>query len=536
MNQHEQKLIIETLVSSTEVFSRCIGILKAEYFDREYQQTIGHVLDYYGKYSNIPSLKSLQAKFPSLKYEDRGFIPTSEEQSTCDEVEFFCKQRALYGAVKESMGLVNDSDSKSFEKVLQLVQQALEVSLSKDIGIDMYDDPLSRLQKLSTSQIYEPCGIKDIDDPLGGGFARKQFTLFSANSGGGKSILLANVGSNYARRGYHVVLLSLELSEEMIFLRNTAIMTGFSAHEWKDNITGIADSLDHQKDSGSGSFIIKRVSNGSSANDLRAYLKQYEVTFKRKPDVIIVDYLDLMSPNGGIKNMGVSEQDKMKSEQLAEIGHVYNAIILSASQQNRDALRMSAPDQGVIAGGITKVNTVDNYISIFMDPKMRLQGEMMIYFLKTRSSSAVGSSKMLSFNADNLQVTDSGPMKRESLMNIPSKKRPANSVLGAVLDSGVQIPGMENFNNEDSIENYAGDGLFTYEEVVKATTEEQEDLPPWDTETEIKATQEPDTVKKKPLQIVDDIPVETPVQKKKSLKLDVGRSEDTLLNLMTSLS
>lgn len=535
MNQHEQKLIIETLVSSAEVFSRCIGILKPDYFDREFQQTINHVIEYYGKYSNIPSLKSLQAKFPALKYADRGFIPTSEEQSTCDEVEFFCKQRAMYGAVKEAMGLVGSEDAKSFETIVGLVQSALEVSLSKDIGIDMYDNPYERLMKLSTSQIYEPCGIDDIDVPLGGGFARKQFTLFSANSGGGKSIVLANIGSNYAKRGYHVVLLSLELSEEMIFLRNSAIMTGYKAQEWKDNISGIADSLDHQKDNGSGSFIIKRIPNGSSANDLRAYLKQYEVTFKRKPDVIIVDYLDLMSPNGGVKSMGISEQDKLKSEQLAEVGHVYNAIVLSASQQNREALRMAAPDQGVIAGGITKVNTVDNYISIFMDPKMRLQGEMLIYFLKTRSSSAVGSSKMLSFNADNLQVTNGGEQKREVLMNIPSKKRAAGSVLGAVLGTGVQIPGMEDFNNEDAVENYTGDGLFTYEDVAVATqVEEDQDLPPWETEQE--RVVEPEVqAPKKALQIVDDIEPPTQAVKKKKLKLDEGRSDDQLLALMTSM-
>lgn len=533
MNQQEQKLIIETLVSSSEVFSRCIGILKPEYFDREFQQTINHVIEYYGKYSNIPSLKSLQAKFPAMKYEDRGFIPTSEEQSTCDEVEFFCKQRALYSAVKESMGLVNDTDVRSFEKVLQLVQQALEVSLSKDIGIDMYDNPYERLKKLSTSQIYEPCGIKGIDDPLGGGFARKQFTLFSANSGGGKSIMLANIGSNYAKKGYHVLLLSLELSEEMIFLRNSAIMTGYKAKEWKDNIDGIADHLEHQRDSGAGSFIIKRIPNGSSANDIKSYLKQYEVTFKRKPDVIIVDYLDLMVPNGGVKNMGVSEQDKLKSEQLAEVGHMYNAIVLSASQQNREALRMASPDQGVIAGGITKVNTVDNYISIFMDPKMRLQGEMMIYFLKTRSSSAVGSSMMLSFNADNLQIHDQNGPRPTDIMNIPSKKRSADSVLGAVIGSGVQLPGMDDMTADDLMENGNESSMFIYDDPKNVS---DEDTPPWDTEEKVKPVVTEVKAEKKPLQIVDDIPEEAPLVKKRGLKLDNGNDGDLLMSLMTSMS
>ena len=67
---------------------------------------------------------------------------------------------------------------------------------------------------------------------------------------------------------------------------------------------------------------------------------------------------------------------------------------------------MTTPDQSIIAGGISKINTVDNYISIYMSPEMRLKGEMLLYYLKTRSSSAVGSMTQLAFNPDNLIISD----------------------------------------------------------------------------------------------------------------------------------
>ena len=79
-------------------------------------------------------------------------------------------------------------------------------------------------------------------------------------------------------------------------------------------------------------------------------------------------------------------------------------IGVSASQQNRDGIDNPAPTQGVIAGGISKVNTVDNYISIYMDPAMRIKGDMVLYFLKTRSSKAVGSSTTTCFNSDTLYI------------------------------------------------------------------------------------------------------------------------------------
>lgn len=467
MNSSEQKLTIENLLSSKDVFSRCIGIIKPEYFEPEYRPSVRFITEYFEKYHNIPSSKALNAKFPEMNYEYREFLPSSEEQSSCDEIEIFCKQQALFIAIEEAVPLAASRDTKSFESILHAVQSALEVSLTKDVGVDMFENPEERLRRLVDAQIYEPCGINDIDEPLGGGFARKQFTLFSANSGGGKSIMLANIGANYAKRGYRVLLLSLELSEDMIFLRNTAIMCGIKAMEWKDNIPNIAQQLNEQAKNG-GSFLIKRIPNGSSANDIRAYLKHYELTFKAKPDVIIVDYLDLMTPNGGVKNMGISEQDKLKSEQLAEVAYVTNAIMLSASQQNREALRMASPDQGVIAGGITKVNTVDNYISIFMDPAMRVQGDMIIYFLKTRSSSAVGTSKQLKFNADNLQITDSKVSVRD-IMAIPSKKKKLQQEV-----RGLNLPGGDTYTADDAQEDGARSEIVSY--TAEAT---RDDSAPW---------------------------------------------------------
>lgn len=489
MNSNEQKLTIENLLSSKDVFSRCIGIIKPEYFDPEYRPSVRFITEYFEKYHNIPSSKALNAKYPEMNYEYRESLAESEQQSTCDDIELFCKQQALFIAIEEAVPLAASRDAKSFESILHAVQSALEVSLSRDIGVDMYDNPEERLRRLVDAQIYEPCGIKDIDEPLGGGFARKQFTLFSANSGGGKSIMLANIGANYAKRGYRVLLLSLELSEDMIFLRNTAIMCGIKAMDWKDNIPNIAQKLNEQSQNG-GSFLIKRIPNGSSANDIRAYLKHYELTFKAKPDVIIVDYLDLMTPNGGVKNMGISEQDKLKSEQLAEVAYVTNAIMLSASQQNREALRMTSPDQGVIAGGITKVNTVDNYISIFMDPAMRVQGDMIIYFLKTRSSSAVGTSKQLKFNADNLQITDSN-VSMKDIMAIPSKKKRLQQEVTAL-----NLPGGDNYTADDAQEDTSKSDILSY--TAEATRDNDDDVP-WKTEEsshEPTVTQAPKTIKK----------------------------------------
>jgi hypothetical protein len=347
-------------------------------------------------------------------------------------------------------------------------------------------------------------------------------------------------------------------------------MSGYKAATWEDNIEEIADTIEDQKRAGGGSFVIKRLPNGSSANDMRAYLKQYEVKYQRRPDVIIVDYLDLMSPNGGGGNMNISEQDKYKSEQLAELGHTYNAIIISASQQNRDAIKeKAAPDQSVIAGGLTKVNTVDNYISILMTPEMRLQGFMNIYFLKTRSSSAVGSMAELDYNAETLQIADRGSLtNRDNLMRGIRQKR-ANEALDTLAAEGGELP---NSNYEPNLPTDDGfGGLASYEsesqQEDQEAQEEDPDTPPWDALVDMAQAgteQEPDPepVEQKPekpepppkppkkdrvervkeekpkLQIMDDEEaIDTDVNEKKDvLKLDQGRSTNRLLNEMSSFN
>lgn len=404
MKSTTQKLILEKLLSSPESFARCIGIISPTYFDPEVRPLVKHIVEYYSKYNNLPTVDYLNAEYG----EDIKPVKSSatETKFLCDQIEAFCQQEALYAAIMDSGADVTSGNKANYGKVLERIQNALAISIQKDLGVNMYDEIEKRLTSYTATEVYEPTDIKGLDDALGGGLARQQLTLFSANSGGGKSLMMANIGANYSRQGKNVLQLALELNTQMIVLRNASILTGASTATWKENIPSIAGTINAHAAAGAGSFIVKRIPSGSTTNDIRSYIKLYETEYGYVPDVLIVDYLDLMSPNGGISGKGISEQDKEKSEQLTQLIFDINAIGISASQQNRDGIKTATPDQSIIAGGISKINTVDNYISIYMSPEMRLRGEVFIYYLKTRSSSAVGTMTPLAFNPDNLIMSD----------------------------------------------------------------------------------------------------------------------------------
>jgi replicative DNA helicase len=402
-NNKLQKLMIQDMLSSLDVYVRTAGILRSTYFDSGYEPIVKYIHDYYDKYKATPSIDQLDAKF-DIELDETKKITRDRIEYTCDEIEKFCRETAMKDAFYESL---QDIEDDNMSIVLERVSAAVKISLQKDTGLDVYEDPEERLNSLVEMFTPIPTGIEGIDGPLGGGLVRTQFTLFSANSGGGKSLMLANIGRNYSARGLNVLYITLELAEEMVYLRNASIISGVDAAIWKNHIPEIAAKIiESDPRAGGGSYILKRLPQQSNAADIRAYLAHYEAEYGCLPDVVLVDYIDLMAPNRGITSAGIFEQDKQKAEELNEIFFEFDMIGISASQQNRDAISIGTPNQSIIAGGISKVNTVDNYISIFMDDTMRLEGIMNVYFLKTRSSRGVGHCSLLDFNPLNLRIGD----------------------------------------------------------------------------------------------------------------------------------
>ena len=284
-----------------------------------------------------------------------------------------------------------------------MIRDAISISLNRDLGLDYFADPYERLERLSLVPLRTPTKWKAFDDLLNGGIARKEILMFSANSGGGKSIALANLAVNMAEQGFKVLYLTLELSEELVAQRIDTMLTGVSSVAWQQNYKTIASSVIQLRDT-MGKIHIKHMSPGTNSNKIRAYLKEFELVHGYVPDLLAVDYLDLMGPNEKVSADNISEKDKQSTEQLREILFDYNMYGATASQQNRSAIEAVELNQGHIAGGLTKVNTVDVYASIIMTPTMKAAGEIGMTFLKTRNSDGVGKTVYLRWDGRSLRI------------------------------------------------------------------------------------------------------------------------------------
>ena len=134
-------------------------------------------------------------------------------------------------------------------------------------------------------------------------------------------------------------------------------------------------------------------------------MKEYYLHNDFVPDLLIVDYLDKMDPNGGFI-LDVFTKDKLCSEQLRDIGEEYDMYIATASQLNRTAVGATEHNHGQIAGGISKINESDIYISLIFTDAMKAAGEMALIFQKTRNSDGSGATVFLKWDPKYLRLTD----------------------------------------------------------------------------------------------------------------------------------
>jgi len=458
MNNKKQHHIINNLLNSPELLGRCMAILKSEYFDPEYIPHVQFLLDYHREHNTNPTIKLMNAEADAEQEYEKYAVPMDEIDHSAKEVESFCKQCAMRDAVSESFPLIQKGD---FGAVYKMVSDALNVSLATDLGIDVFSNPEERLKELAKNLNHISCGITTWDNLMGGGNLRKQLQIVSANSGGGKSVCLSNVANNYVLQGLDVLYISLELPPEMVFLRQSYIMTASSHREWKSRIFDIAKKMSHFKELGAGDFRIIRLPGGSNCNQFRGYIKQYEIEHGKPPDVLIIDYMDLMSPISKMHaQRGLSEEDKAKSEDIYELLHAYDMIGWTASQQNRDALKMNEPNQSVIAGGLSKINICDNWLSVYMSSEMRLEGEMLTYAFKTRWSDGAGKKALLAYDSETLRISDHGsPNKYEDLLTKIKKKTEektdnGSSMLEKLVEKGyISPPSKERTQEDEMVEN-----------------------------------------------------------------------------------
>lgn len=398
-----QELLITMMISEPELYTRCSNILKPSYFDKKYSPVIAFINDYAEKHNGLPKPEFINAKYGS-DFTHMADINISHKDWFFDTIEDLCKSRAISAAILKGAELIEGGDYGGVET---MVKDAMLVSLQRDMGMSYFEDPRGRLERLKLQNGNISTGWKTIDEvvyQIGYG----ELVLFSAISGGGKSVAMQNMALNFALHGMNVIYITLELSPELVAKRLDAMLTGIPNNQ----IFTRLDEVELQvKRAGkkSGDISIKYMDPGSTPNDLKAYIREYTIQKGAKPDALVIDYLDLMHPNQKRIDMtNLFAKDKLVAEGVRALAspNNFNLVCVSAVQTNRSGYDESVPGMDSIAGGISKAYTADLMINIHNTTTLRQRGEIEFQMMKTRNSGGVGTVVTLGYDTDTLRIVD----------------------------------------------------------------------------------------------------------------------------------
>ncbi|MBR19593.1 MAG: hypothetical protein CMA64_05555 [Euryarchaeota archaeon] len=397
-----QKVYLEMMLSDAESFVRCQGIFDPSLFDRRLQKAADFLATYVSEHNVLPTQEMINAAC-QVQLE----VPTRLQESHYDwllaDFETFSRHKSLERAILESADLLEKGE---YGPVEAKIKNAVQIGLQKDLGTDYWADPKQRLMSIKSSNGQVTTGWESLDKRLFGGFNKGELNIFAGGSGAGKSLFLANLGVNWALAGMNVLYLTFELSENLVSMRIDSMVTDIPSRDIFKDVDDVEMKV-KMIGKKAGALQVKYMPSGKTPNDIRSYLKEYEIKMNRKVDALLVDYLDLMMPNGAkVSAENLFIKDKFVSEELRNLAMELNCVFVTASQLNRASVEEIEFDHSHISGGLSKIQTADNVIGIFTSRAMRERGRYQIQLMKTRSSSGVGSKVDLEFDVDSLRIRD----------------------------------------------------------------------------------------------------------------------------------
>jgi len=360
-------------------------VLSEEYFDNQaHKWIVKNILDYYEQYHTTPTMEVLKVEMKkvenevlqlSIKEQLREAYQSSKSDLEYVEEEFtaFCKNQQLKKALLNSVDLLNSGD---FESIRGLIDNALKAGNDKNIGHEYIKDTEARYREDARKVVPTPW--EKFNEFMQGGLGNGDFGLIFGNPGGGKSWTLVALGGYAVKMGYNVLHYTLELGEDYVGRRYDAFFTGKPV----DTLSKHRKRIDEVVEQLPGQLIIKEFSPGmATVNTVRSHIQKCE-DLDFAPDLIIIDYVDLLSSKkrvsdrkGEIDDIYLSTKGLAKELQLP---------IWSVSQVNRSGAKDDVIEGDKAAGSYDKMMVTDIAISLSRKKEDKVNGTGRFHIMKNR--------------------------------------------------------------------------------------------------------------------------------------------------------
>lgn len=392
------------LAKSDEAFLlQVMPMVKDEYFEfPSHQKMYAVITKFFLNYKKLPTDDQLLEEIKKVMasnelfgdYRDElEFINSLDEKAIdnqeyfLDLVEEFAKEQAVKDAIIKS---VDHLKKKNFEAIEEEVRKAFSVNRNVDLGTDYFTSVRQRWERLNSSSLVPKfrTPFETINEALEGGLAHKEMAMVVAPPGVGKSLFLANQAARSVLDGHDVLYISLEMAEDRVAQRLDSIFTRIQQSELSKRVDDIEQRLTmiSTQWENKGRLVVKEFpTKRLSVTGLRAFLNQLKNYQDFTPDVIIIDYLELMRTD---KEMAEYQAQERLAQELRGCASEYGCLIWTATQTNREGKKVSVITDAELADSYGKIRVCDLVFSINQTEQEFDQGAARLYLMKSRNGKA----------------------------------------------------------------------------------------------------------------------------------------------------
>ena len=418
-----EKLILANLLYNEEFSRRTLPYIEEEYFQsRDERLVFSEVKTYTLKYRSLPSKEAIKISLDSKdeltqkEIHDTNSLIDSLQDSTkreeldwlIDETEKFCKDKALYNAILESIHIIDGkSKTKTNGAIPDILSSALSVSFDQHIGHDYIEDSMERYDFYHQVEKKVSFDLDYMNKITNGGTPPKTLNIVMAGTGVGKSMFMCHHAANCLLQNLNVLYITCEMAEERIAERIDANIMDITLDNMKDlPYKMYQQKLDASTKGVSGKLIIKEYPTAvANANHFRVLMDELALKKKFKPDIVFIDYLNICASSRIKQGGSVNSYTFIKSiaEELRGLAVERNVPIFSATQVNRTGFSSSDIGLEDTSESFGLPATADFMFAIISTDDLEENKQVLVKQLKNRYNDAAANRKFL-LNVDRAKM------------------------------------------------------------------------------------------------------------------------------------
>ena len=397
-----QTHILSHLLNNEEYCRRVIPYIKNEYFEGSHKTVFDLIVSFVSQHNKLPTGKVLELELRKINaHEDvlnQASVLITEIGNKSDvdtdyliqESEKWCKERAVYNAIMESIQIIDGKDTKRSEGAIpEILSDALGTSFDQEIGHDYIDNSEQRFDFYNTKEDRIPFDLDYFNKITKGGLPNKTLNIALAGTGVGKSLFMCHCAASVLEQGKNVLYITLEMAEERIAERIDANLMNLPI----ERLSSLPQNVFNEKiqkiaKASIGKLIVKEYPTGAAhTGHFRALLNELKLKKNFKPDIIYVDYLNICS-SSRMRGLGGSINSysyiKAIAEELRGLAVEFNVPIVSATQTTRSGY--SNTDVGLedTSESFGLPATADLMFAIISTEELEELGQLLVKQLKNR--------------------------------------------------------------------------------------------------------------------------------------------------------